>query len=997
MADIAKKKAAEEAAMMAEKEKDEKYNAAIAAADNALNAKNYDEAKSKYNEALGVKPNEQYPQNKLNEIEGILADLANKKAAEEAAMMAEKEKDEKYNNIIALADKAFNEQSYETAKTKYNEALAVKPNEQHPKNKLNEIEGILAELANKEEAEKAKEEKYNNAIAAADKAFSAKNYDEAKSKYNEALGVKPNEQYPTNKLKEIDDILAKLAQENQQSELEKEAERKKREYYEAVIAQADADFYGDKFDKAAQKYQEALMIYPNEEYPKNQIKAIDAAKAKYLAEQEKNKQYDNFIASGDNAFNNEEYEKAKKSYQDALAIKSYEQYPKDKIDEIEKILAAKIKEQITVKPNAQEQKKAQYDSFITIADKQFESKDYDKAKTSYTQALSIMPDEQYPKDKIEEINNILAQLAEEARKKKSEELALKSKREKYDKLIFDADKLFLLNKLELAKEKYKDALVLFPGEAHPKEQLAKIEAMLDQLAKEKEEKEKVVVTTNNTSTGNRAKIDDKREKEIEAMMKKIWEDKEKNKDRELQEEKAIYTKQQEIRVKTSLEKTNKAQEEILATHEQVKKMKEEGDKNYLENEKQLQKEKNYYQNQQNELIKTSKDKTNKAQEDILVTYNQVKKMKEEGDKKYLENEKELQKNKATYIAQENERIKSAKNKTNDAHLLANKQKKEMTKYQEENEPRYEKKVEDLYVYKNELQENRWIMQEQALEKRMKNNQELIEQQQQIQNNQKQYENRRKDREIDVKQYKVDVAELERKRIDAAMKKVEDNRRTLQQYADQVALMKVQQSKKYKENAERVAAEKQFYKELHEKNQAKEKQKNDKATTELKDYKEGLTKQQQKYSKDANYKRAKNEQDIIAQKEILNKPTEEQLKKADKNNLILTKEKEFYSDYETQLIAKQKEKTSKASEEVYDVYVGEKKYSSNIDQFDKKYPQGITEEERETGNAIVIRRIKVTGEHVDVYERIFYKWGGVYYSKNGVSISKTIWDNESIEK
>src|SRR5690606_9023491 len=85
------------------------------------------------------------------------------------------------------------------------------------------------------------------------------------------------------------DILAKLAQENQQSELEKEAERKKREYYEAVIAQADADFYGDKFDKAAQKYQEALMIYPNEEYPKNQIKAIDAAKAKYLAEQEKKK------------------------------------------------------------------------------------------------------------------------------------------------------------------------------------------------------------------------------------------------------------------------------------------------------------------------------------------------------------------------------------------------------------------------------------------------------------------------------------------------------------------------------------------------------------------------------------------------------------------------------------------------------------------------------------------------------------------------------------
>ena len=62
-----------------------------------------------------------------------------KKAEEEAAKMADKEKNEKYNSLIALADKAFADKSYDQAKNKYNEALGVKPNEQHPKNKISEI------------------------------------------------------------------------------------------------------------------------------------------------------------------------------------------------------------------------------------------------------------------------------------------------------------------------------------------------------------------------------------------------------------------------------------------------------------------------------------------------------------------------------------------------------------------------------------------------------------------------------------------------------------------------------------------------------------------------------------------------------------------------------------------------------------------------------------------------------------------------------------------
>src|SRR5690606_14263677 len=135
------------------------------------------------------------------------------------------------------------------------------------------------------------------------------------------------------------------------------------------------------------------------------------------------------------------------------------------------------------------------------------------------------------------------------------------------------------------------------------------------------------------------------------------------------------------------------------------------------------------------------------------------------------------------------------------------------------------------------------------------------------------------------------------------KKVEDNRRALQKYADQIALMQIEQTKKHKAKAEKLAADKLLYMEFNEKRIALEKQKNDKATAELKDYKTQLNKERQKYQKDADFKRSKNEQEAIAQKELLNKPTKEQLQRTINAEKQLQKEKQFYSDYQSQLNAK----------------------------------------------------------------------------------------------
>ena len=86
---------------------------------------------------------------------------------------------------------------------------------------------------------------------------------------------------------------------------------------------------------------------------------------------------------------------------------------------------------------------------------------------------------------------------------------------------------------------------------------------------------------------------------------------------------------------------------------------------------------------------------------------------------------------------------------------------------------------------------------------------------------------------------------------------------------------------------------------------------------------------------------------------------------------------------------------KANADLEGFYMGEKRESED-DELASKYPQGITEETVESGNSIVIKRVKVTDNHADVYERVFYTWGGTYFYKNGVNITQSLWDKESID-
>jgi hypothetical protein len=475
LAEIAKKKAL-----------DDQYNGLITNADKLMTDKSYEPAKAEYQKASILKPDEKYPKDRITEIGVALADLAKQKAI-----------DDKYTAAIEKADKSFGAKTWEQSKTDYAAASGIKPNENYPKDKITEIDKIVADIAK----QKVIDDKYQSAIAMADKLLENKTYDLAKTAYTDASGIKPAEQYPKDKIAQIEKIIADIAR-------QKEVEAQ----YKTAITKGEQLLVAKSYEPAKTEFQNAVTLKPDEKYPKEKITAIDKILADIKAFEDK---YTGAIATGDSAFANKSFAKAKAAYQVALQMKPAEKYPKDRIAETDKAIDDLAKQKVI---------DDQYQASVTKADKILADKSYDKAKTEYANSSTIKPNEQYPKDKITEIDGILADLKakeeayktsvakgnqllaqksyEEARtefqnageikpneqfpKDKIEEInkilmELKGKRATYDDLVAKGNDLLSIKDFYKAKDNFQQAQLIFPEETLPKERLIRINSVIDSI------------------------------------------------------------------------------------------------------------------------------------------------------------------------------------------------------------------------------------------------------------------------------------------------------------------------------------------------------------------------------------------------------------------------------------------------------------------------------------------------------------------------------------
>jgi len=445
------------------------YNKAITEANRQLTDKKYPEAKEKYQESLQYLPDSDYPKRQIAKIDEMLA-----QAAAEAKMLAD------FNQALAEGEALLKKSELNPAKDAFMRAYNLIPSEQVPPKRIAEINALLAAQATKEADLKATLAAYQDAIKRADKNFNNKEYSSAKLVYNEALLIKADEKYPVDQLALIEKL---MAEQNEQQ-------------YKTAIEQADNSFNTNQFDNAITSYNEALKYKKNDAYALRKLKEIDQKKADIEAENNRLKgledQYKSIIADAGNDFKNKEYLRSKEKYQKASGLKPAETFPKEQIAKIDEILALLKKE--TEKDN-------QYNQLIIAAEESFGQNKLKEARDTYQKAYNLKPFEPVPPMRISQIDAMLAKLAEDAQRAAQEEAARlakeKADRDQYNRAIAAGDKSFSEKQYMIARSHYTTALTALPDEKYPKDQIAKIDDLLSRdemdkaLARQKAQQDSV--------------------------------------------------------------------------------------------------------------------------------------------------------------------------------------------------------------------------------------------------------------------------------------------------------------------------------------------------------------------------------------------------------------------------------------------------------------------------------------------------------------------------
>lgn len=181
------------------------------------------------------------------------------------------ENKESYDKVIKLADENFNKKDYNKAKQYYESALKILPNENYPSQQLKKIEDLISKAE-----ETAKKEKITKLLDEGDKALADNQPTMAKEKYEEVLKLDPSNGLAKTGIQKTENAISNA----------KKTEEGKTNSNETGNETNPKDAETKKKDEEVQKKQQELEEKEKAEETARQ-KAIEEEKARQQAEKER--------------------------------------------------------------------------------------------------------------------------------------------------------------------------------------------------------------------------------------------------------------------------------------------------------------------------------------------------------------------------------------------------------------------------------------------------------------------------------------------------------------------------------------------------------------------------------------------------------------------------------------------------------------------------------------------------------------------------------------
>ena len=414
-------------------DKQDAFDTAMSQGESLLAEENYDAAIMQFETAIGIFPNDKLPKEKLSD------------ARQKKQLYTEKMT--RFDNLMEEARQFGLRKNYEAAIDKLNQALELFPNDIEANTKRDEYQTA-----------KGVTDRYNGIIAEADRLYESKAYKEAKVQYQSALAVVSGDAYATDMIARLDPLIAqqdaeeaariaaeqeaarlaaeaeaarlaaeqeaarlaaeeaaRIAAEEEAARLAAEAEAariaaEEEAARQAALAAAEAErqatiksmldaaaelFAQQDYANAKVKYQEVVAYDEGNTTATAKIQEIDGIFAQMAAELEAN--YNKAMSAGNAAMSAEKFAEAITQYQTALVFK-----PEDPTATSQLAIATKSEnDRITAL-------RAQYNTFIKEGDANFKTNTFDKAIEAYTKAEELGL-ESYPTEMIARISEIIEQ------------------------------------------------------------------------------------------------------------------------------------------------------------------------------------------------------------------------------------------------------------------------------------------------------------------------------------------------------------------------------------------------------------------------------------------------------------------------------------------------------------------------------------------------------------------------------------------------------------
>lgn len=348
-------------------EKDQKYSLSMKIGDDSFNAGNFNDAIKSYKEALTYKE-VQEAKDKIKTAEAKLAEITRK------------DEDVQFEKMLQFAKQKVAEKDYTKALELIERAQANRPNDQR-----------LIDLKQQVNDAVAKDKNYDALIAKADQFFTDKEYEKALESYKSAQRIRPTEIYPMNQISIVNGLMAK----NQN-------EKANKQQYQSLLSKARSQQKSGDLKEALSTANSAMNLLPNEQEAKdlmNELQLLILAKNKQTSDAQLTAQYEKELAIADNLFEGKKWTQAKSAYEKARAIKPQEPYVNAQIKRCSELLAT------------EDMNRSRYLAVISTADNDFKMMNYERAKSGYELALTYDGTQQYPKDKIAEINRLSNQVS----------------------------------------------------------------------------------------------------------------------------------------------------------------------------------------------------------------------------------------------------------------------------------------------------------------------------------------------------------------------------------------------------------------------------------------------------------------------------------------------------------------------------------------------------------------------------------------------------------